>query len=291
MNRFDFIKQVTIGTLSRITLNTWAKRIRDLPDTEQKMPVLFIGHGSPMNAIESNDFTQTLVNLGKNLPKPKAILCISAHWTTKGTYVNVSPSPKMIYDMYGFPNELYEVNYPARGAPEIAKEVPQLISTTKVQTNTEWGFDHGTWSILTHLFPKANVPVFQMSIDYNKSMQYHYDLSKQLMILRKKGVLIVGSGNLTHNLRIVDIDDINATPRDWALEFDSKIKQYIDLRNHQAIINYEKIGAISKLAVPEPSHFFPLIYALALQDKNDETSYFYENFHYGTLSMRGVKIE
>ncbi len=290
MKRYDFIKQLTLGTLCMVTLNTWAKRIGNLPDNELIMPVLFIGHGSPANAIETNDFTQTLVQLGENLPKPSAILCISAHWTTKGTYVNVSPNPKMIYDMYGFPKELYEVNYPAKGAPAIAKEIPKLILTTKVKTDTEWGFDHGTWSILKHLYPKADVPVFQMSIDYNKPMQFHYDLAKQLNSLRKKGVLIIGSGNLTHNLRIVDFPNINAAPRDWALEFDSKIKLHIDKGNHRAIINYEKIGASAKLAVPEPSHFFPLIYALALQDKNDGISYFFEKFHYGTLSMRGVKI-
>jgi 4,5-DOPA dioxygenase extradiol len=290
MKRYDFIKQITLGTLSMVAIDTWAKGIRDLPDYEFKLPVLFIGHGSPMNAIETNDFTQTLVQLGEKLPKPNAILCISAHWTTKGTYVNVSPNPKMIYDMYGFPKELYEVDYPAKGAPAIAKEIPDLILNSKIKTDTEWGFDHGTWSILKHLYPKVDVPVFQMSIDYNKPMQFHYDLAKQLNSLRKKRVLIIGSGNLTHNLRIVDFPNINATPRDWALEFDSKIKQYIDNRNHQAIIHYEKIGASAKLAVPEPSHFFPLIYALALQDNNEEISYFYEKIHYGTLSMRGVKI-
>jgi len=255
-----------------------------------KTPALFIAHGSPMNAIEQNDFTLTLQKLGQSLVKPKAILCISAHWLTKGTFVDISPKPKMIYDMYGFPKELYEIKYPAKGAPKIADEIIKTITDTSIQRTTDWGLDHGTWSILTHLYPKADIPVFQLSIDYNQPMQYHYDLAKQLNTFRKKGILIIGSGNLTHNLRIVDFNDINAKPKDWALEFDTKIKEYIDARNHKGVIDYQKIGSSAKLAVPEPSHFIPLIYTLALQDNDDEIEYFYDKFHYGTLSMRCIKI-
>ena len=267
-----------------------AKEINKLADGEQKIPALFIGHGSPMNAIERNDFTKTLQNLGQKLTRPKAILCISAHWITKGTFVDVSPNPKMIYDMYGFPKELYEIKYPVRGSPYFANEITKLVTTTTIRKNTDWGLDHGTWSVLKHLFPKADVPTFQLSINYNQSMQYHFDLARQLKALRKKGVLIVGSGNLTHNLSIVDLTDINAKPADWAVDFDSKIKQHIDNRNYKGIINYQKIGNPAKLAVPEPSHYIPLIYTLALQDKEDEISYFYDKFHYGTLSMRCVKV-
>lgn len=290
MKRSNFIKQLSLGTLGMITLNTWAKEINKLADGEQKIPALFIGHGSPMNAIERNDFTKTLQNLGQKLTRPKAILCISAHWITKGTFVDVSPNPKMIYDMYGFPKELYEIKYPVRGSPYFANEITKLVTTTTIRKNTDWGLDHGTWSVLKHLFPKADVPTFQLSINYNQSMQYHFDLARQLKALRKKGVLIVGSGNLTHNLSIVDLTDINAKPADWAVDFDSKIKQHIDNRNYKGIINYQKIGNPAKLAVPEPSHYIPLIYTLALQDKEDEISYFYDKFHYGTLSMRCVKV-
>jgi len=290
VKRNDFIKKVTLGTLGMVTINTWANEISKLTVESKKMPALFIGHGSPMNAIENNDFTKTLNKLGQNIAKPKAILCISAHWTTKGTFVDISPNPKMIYDMYGFPKELYEVDYPTKGAPNIASEVTKLITSTKVEKSLDWGLDHGTWSVLKHIYPKADVPTFQLSIDYNQPMQYHYDLAKQLKALRKKGVLIVGSGNITHNLSIVDLHDINAKPRDWTLEFDLKIKKFIDDRNHQAIIDYQKIGSSSKLAVPEPSHYIPLIYTLALQDDKDAIDYFYDKFHYGTLSMRCVKI-
>jgi len=290
VKRGDFLKNITLGTLGMVTIKTWANEIEKLTETGLKMPAIFIGHGSPMNAIEQNDFTQTLQNLGQSLIKPKAILCISAHWTTKGTFVDISPNPKMIYDMYGFPKELYQVKYPVKGAPNFASEVTKLITSTKVEKSTDWGLDHGTWSVLKHIYPKADVPTFQLSIDYNQPMQYHYDLAKQLKELRKKGVLIVGSGNITHNLNIVDLHNINAKPRDWTLEFDTKIKKFIDDRDHQAIIDYHKIGSSAKLAVPEPSHYIPLIYTLALQEDKDEIDYFYDKFHYGTLSMRCVKF-
>ncbi len=273
-----------------MTIKTWANNIEKLTETELKMPTLFVGHGSPMNAIEQNDFTQTLQNLGQFLIKPQTILCISAHWTTKGTFVDMSPNPKMIYDMYGFPKELYQINYPAKGAPEIADEISKTITHTAIQKSKDWGLDHGTWSILKHLYPKADIPTFQLSIDYNQPMQFHYDLAKQLNNFRKKGVLIIGSGNLTHNLRIVDFHDINAKPRDWALEFDTKIKDFINDQNHKGVIDYKNIGMSAKLAVPEPSHFIPLIYTLALQDSKDEIEYFYDKFHYGTLSMRCLRI-
>jgi len=272
------------------TIKTWVNEIEKLTETEIKMPALFIGHGSPMNAIEQNDFTQTLQNLGQSLIKPKAILCISAHWTTKGTFVDISPNPKIIYDMYGFPKELYNLKYPANGAPIIANEISKTITHTTIQKSTDWGLDHGTWSVLTHLYPQADIPTFQLSIDYHQPMQYHYDLAKQLNKFRKKGVLIIGSGNLTHNLKIVDFHDINAAPRDWALEFDTKIKEFINDKNHKGVIDYKKIGSSAQLAVPEPSHFIPLIYTLALSDNNDEIEYFYDKFHYGTLSMRCLKI-
>lgn len=290
MKRNDFIKKVTLGTIGMVTINSWANEISKLTEESEKMPALFIGHGSPMNAIANNEFTKTLNNLGQTLTKPKAILCISAHWTTKGTFVDISPNPKMIYDMYGFPKELYEVDYPTKGAPHFADKVTKLITSTKIKKSLDWGLDHGTWSVLKHIYPKADIPTFQLSIDYNQPMQYHYDLAKQLKELRTKGVLIVGSGNITHNLNIVDFHDINAKPRAWTLEFDTKIKKFIDDRDHQAIIDYQKIGSSAKLAVPEPSHYIPLIYTLALQDDKDEIDYFYDKFHYGTLSMRCVKF-
>ncbi|GAB6282172.1 MAG: 4,5-DOPA dioxygenase extradiol [Ignavibacterium sp.] len=254
------------------------------------MPVLFIGHGSPMNAIEKNDFTETLEELGKNLPKPKSILIISAHWCTNGTLINTSPKPKMIYDMYGFPSELYQVKYSALGSPDIANEVKNKLQSYNAKEDTIWGFDHGNWSIMLHLFPKADIPVFQMSIDYSKPIQYHFNLAKELKTFRENGVLIIGSGNLTHNLYQVDLSSLNVKPIEWALDFDEKIKSFIDGKNYQAIIDYNKLGISAKLSVPEPSHYIPMIYALGLQNSQDEVKYFYDKFHYGSLSMRSFII-
>ena len=266
------------------------KSAESLFEAEQLMPVLFIGHGTPMNAIEDNNFTRSLIKLGSELPRPKAILCISAHWATRGTFVNVSAKPKMIYDMYGFPNELYEVIYPANGSPKAAREVQESITSISVVSDTKWGFDHGNWSVMTHLFPKADIPLFQMSIDYYKPMAYHYELARQLKSLRTKGILIIGSGNISHNIQSVDQSNINAKALDWALEFDTAIKKLLDNQNHKGLINYEHIGASAQLAVPEPSHYFPLIYAVALQNKYEKITYFYSKIYYGTLAMRSFKI-
>ncbi len=194
-----------------------------MENPKTKMPVLFVGHGSPMNAIGNNLFTKTLNQKGLSLPKPKAILCISAHWLSRGTFVNVSPYPKMIYDMGGFPKELYEIVYPAQGSPETAKEVQKLGSKTPIWEDLNWGFDHGNWSVMRHLFPKADIPVFQMSIAYDKPMQYHYDLANELKNLREMGVLIIGSGNVTHNLSRVDFSGENAPVQSWAKEFDESV--------------------------------------------------------------------
>lgn len=272
------------------SITSWADEMRSNGYSEQVMPAIFVGHGSPMNAIEENDFTRSLQATGKALPKPNAILCISAHWLTNGTFVNASPKPKMIYDMYGFPEELYQVNYPANGAPELAKQTKDIVETVDVKLDYDWGFDHGCWSVLRHLFPNADIPVYEMSIDYNQPMQYHYNLARYLKKLRENGVLIVGSGNITHNLRLVNMADINAKPVDWALEFDSNIKILLNESNHQGLIDFHKIGSSARYAVPEPSHYIPLIYIAALQSRQDNLSYFYEDFHYGSLSMRCVKI-
>ncbi|HHL52916.1 MAG TPA: 4,5-DOPA dioxygenase extradiol [Flammeovirgaceae bacterium] len=255
-----------------------------------RLPVLFIGHGTPINAIETNDFTRALSTLGKALPRPSAILCISAHWLTQGTYVEVSPQPRIIYDIYGFPQQLYQVQYPAAGAPQLAGELPGLVEGAHIEPTTDWGLDHGAWSILKHLYPQADVPVFQMSIDYHRPLAYHYKLANELRALRKRGVLIIGSGNLTHNLQQVDLTRPDAHPVDWALEFDATIKQFIDRADHRAVMALDKLGSMARLAVPEPSHYIPLIYTLGLQDKHDNVQYFYEGFQYGSLSMRCLLI-
>ncbi len=292
MIRSTGIKRLSMGTTGNRTfgLSKLAKALEDIKPVDHRMPVLFCGHGSPMNAIEDNAFTGALRKLADDIPRPKAILCISAHWLTRGTYVNISPSPRMIYDMYGFPGELYEVTYPAPGAPEIAKEVQNLVTRTTVGADTEWGYDHGNWAIMKRLYPDADIPLFQMSIDYYKPAQYHYELAKELAALRKKGVLIIGSGNITHNLRIFDMSDINARPLDWAEEFDTLVKNSLVSGNHKELIDYSKYGRSAQWAVPEPSHYYPLLYSIALQHKSDMITFPYEGFHYASVSMRCVRI-
>ena len=254
------------------------------------MPVLFIGHGSPMNAIEKNDFTDNLKKWGKSLPVPKAVLMVSAHWLTRGTLVHSAHHPKMIYDMGGFPDALYRVQYPAPGSPEFAAEVVTSVKKTRVNKDFDWGFDHGMWSVMLHLFPEANIPVFQLSIDYHQDARYHLELASELKQLREKGVLIIGSGNITHNLRQFDLSDIDAKPADWALEFDSKIIQHINEGNNLAVADYKKLGALANLAHPEPSHFLPLMYTLGLREQSDSVIYPYDKFQYGTFSMRCIQI-
>ena len=270
-----------------VTLNSFMKSFSDTKPAEEKMPVLFVGHGNPMNAIEKNEYHNKWTEMGKSLPKPKAILVVSAHWLTKGTSVTAMERPKTIHDFGGFPDELFAQQYPAMGSPEFAKEVQSLVTKTKVQADLDWGLDHGTWSVLLPMYPNADIPVFQLSIDYSQPPQYHYDLAKELAALRKKGVLIIGSGNIVHNLGMIDW---NGKAYDWAIEFDEKIKKFIDSGDHSSIINYQNMGKIAQLAVPTNDHYLPLLYSLALQEKNETLSYFNAKCEMGSVSMRSVKI-
>ncbi len=262
---------------------------------DRKMPVLFIGHGSPMNVILKNDFTDSLIKLGKNLPKPRAILVISAHWLTDGTYVTCMEKPETIHDFYGFPEELYEIEYPCPGSVEYAGLLTGSVKKTHIKCNNEWGLDHASWAILKHIYPGADIPVFEMSLDYTfnewhpKPIRYHYDLASELAFLREKGVLIIGSGNIVHNLGIIDFRNIDATPFDWAVEFDEKVKSDIINKNHAELIGYQKMNG-SHQAVPTPDHYLPMIYVLGLQEENDKLKFIYEGFHYGSISMRCFQI-
>ena len=288
MDRRKFIINSVIGTTAMVTLNSFMKSFSNQKFAEEIMPVLFVGHGNPMNAIEKNDYHNKWAELGKTLPRPKAILCVSAHWLTKGTQVTAMEKPKTIHDFGGFPQELFDVQYPVNGSPEFAKETQMLITKTQVQSDFEWGLDHGTWSVLLPMFPNADIPVFQLSIDYSQPPQYHYDLSKELTALRKKGVMIIGSGNIVHNLGMIDW---GGKAYDWAIEFDEKIKKLIDERDHSAVINYDKLGRIAQLAVPTNDHYLPLLYSLALQEKNETISYFNEKCEMGSMSMRSLIIQ
>jgi 4,5-DOPA dioxygenase extradiol len=253
----------------------------------ERMPVLFVGHGNPMNAIEDNEFSREWIKIGKELPTPQAILCISAHWLTRGTWVTSMANPETIHDFVGFPEELFKVKYNAPGTPEFAGITQDLVFSTVVQSDTSWGLDHGTWSVLVKMFPKAEIPVFQLSIDVEKPARFHYQLGRELTELRKQGVLIIGSGNIVHNLGQVIWKD---TAHDWAVEFDQKIKEKIALRSDIEIIDYDKMGAVAKLSVPSTDHFYPLLYVLGASEKSEPVTFYTEKCTMGSLSMRTVKI-
>ena len=257
-----------------------------------QMPVLFLGHGSPMNAIEENEFVAGFRNVGKSIPRPNAVLCISAHWETKGTFVTAMEHPKTIHDFGGFPKELFAVEYPAPGSPALARETKCIVSTTEVGLDDKWGLDHGCWSVVKHLFPKADVPVIQMSIDYSRPAQYHYDLAKELGALRKKGILIIGSGNMVHNLGLIAWDKLNTDNYgfDWAIEASSKMKKFIMDGDHQSLINYQSQGKAFALSIPSPEHYMPLLYALALKGNNEKVSLFNDKAVAGSLTMTSVMI-
>ena len=257
-----------------------------------RMPVLFVGHGSPMNAIEENEFVQGWRNLGNTLPHPKAILCVSAHWETRGTYVTAMPNPKTIHDFGGFPKALYEVEYPAPGSPELANEAKQAITKTIVGLDEKWGLDHGAWSVIRRMYPEADVPVIQMSLNYSQTPQYHYDLAKELSALRNKGVLIIGSGNMVHNLRMVAWDKINESEYGfaWAIEANNKFKTLIESGDFKSLIDYANLGREVQLAVPTPDHYLPLLYALALKEENEAVSFFNDKPVMGSLTMTSVRI-
>lgn len=272
-------------------LNGLHKISEAFPNTG-KMPVLFLGHGNPMNAIEENQFVAGFRNVAKTLPKPNAILCISAHWYTNGTKVTAMEFPQTIHDFGGFPPALYEVQYPAKGSPELAKETQQLLSPIVVELDEKWGLDHGAWSVIKHLYPEADIPVIQLSIDYTKPADYHFGLAKQLETLRHKGILIIGSGNIVHNLRLVDFNNFNTVDHgfDWAVEAREKINNWLLDGNYQPIIDYGRQGKAIQLAVPTPDHYLPLLYALGLKGKNEEISLFNDHLLAGSLSMTSVKI-
>jgi 4,5-DOPA dioxygenase extradiol len=259
-------------------------------DAYAKMPLLFLGHGSPMNAIEENVFVVGFRDIAKTLPAPKAILCISAHWETDGTFVTAMEKPKTIHDFGGFPEELYKVIYPAPGSPQLAGEIKALAQNDPIQLDHSWGLDHGTWSVVKHLYPKADVPVVQLSLNVRFGPQQHYDLAKELSALRSRGILIIGSGNIVHNLGRVNFANPSAPPEDWASDFDEKVKAKIISRDHEALINYLDFGRSAQISVPTNDHYLPLLYTLGLQSEKENSSFLYEGFQYGNISMRCVRI-
>lgn len=250
------------------------------------MPALFVGHGSPMNAIEDNAWSRTWRSLGERLPTPRAILCVSAHWTTRGaTLVHVGARPRTIHDFGGFPPLLHAQRYPAPGAPEVAAQTIDLVRSTRLAPDTAWGLDHGAWSVLVHLFPRADVPVFQLSLDLDRSAQAHFDLARELEPLRRHGVLVVASGNLVHNLRALAP---GAPPYDWAETFDARMTEAIERRDFRAVVDADRLGAVARAAHPTPEHFLPLLYALGVAGAADELHWFNAGFDLASISMRSL---
>jgi len=274
------------------TLSDFNKFTSGLKQQDHIMPVLFIGHGSPMNGIEHNEFSDSWAKLAKEIPVPKAILVISAHWLSRGTKITAMDFPETIHDFGGFPKELFDVQYPAPGNPELAKETASIIRSAEVELVHDWGLDHGAWTVIRNMYPDAKIPVLQLSIDYTKGAQFHYELAKELASLRSKGVLIMGSGNMVHNLRMVSFDKMDKEfGFDWAIEMNEVFKKHISNRNHQALVNYESLGNAAKLAVPTPDHYYPLLYSLGLQGKNEEAVIFNDKLMAGSLTMTSLVIQ
>ena len=289
MERKDFLKIIGLLPLMGISMKLNAlKSLTSELEKTQPMPALFLGHGNPMYAIQQNEFTEGWQKTAKSLPLPKAILVISAHWETQGTYVTAMAKPQTIHDFGGFPKELFDVQYPAPGSPELALQTKDLIKKTSVELDHQWGLDHGTWSVIKHMYPKADIPVIQMSIDYRKDAAWHYELAKELAVLREKGILIIGSGNMVHNLGRADWHATKG--HDWAIEANEKMKKLIMNNDHQALIHYKSLGKEVQMAIPSPEHYIPLLYSLGLKTEKENVSLFNDKTELGSISMTSLKI-
>jgi 4,5-DOPA dioxygenase extradiol len=289
MQRRIFVKNSLLSLLAMNNLKDLKNLSDNFTSHQDKMPLLFVGHGNPMNAIEDNEYSKVWKALPAELPKPQAILCISAHWETRGTFVTAMQKPKTIHDFGGFPQELFNVEYPANGNPALAKQVKEEIKSVEVGLDETWGLDHGCWSVIKRMYPQADVPVIQLSIDYTKPAQYHYNLAKELSSLRNKGVLIIGSGNMVHNLGMVNWRNPNGG-YDWADEMNATFKKLIESNNHKELINYTSLGKAASLAIPTPEHYLPLLYVLGLKEEKENVSFFNDKTLMGSLSMTSVKI-
>jgi len=272
------------------SISSFKKFTEGLRNQEKPMPVLFIGHGSPMNGIEDNEFSQRWASIAKEIPTPTAVLVVSAHWFTKGTRITAMDFPKTIHDFGGFPLELFDVQYPAPGNPDLAREAADLLHAANVVLDHDWGLDHGAWAVAKNMYPNANIPVLQLSIDYTQPPQYHYELGRELYALRKKGVLILGSGNMVHNLRMVAWDKLNDANYgyDWAIQMNNTFKNLITSGDFKSLIQYESLGREARLAIPTPEHYLPLLYTLGIKDSRDQISFFNDKAVAGSLTMTSV---
>lgn len=286
MDRRKFVKNSIIGASAMVALSSFTKLWDKEESTDTLMPVLFVGHGSPMNAIESNEFSQTWKKLGVELAKPKAILCISAHWETHGTKITAMAQPRTIHDFGGFPKALHEAQYPAPGAPELAMDTKKLLEKWQAHEDHTWGLDHGTWSVLMPMYPQASIPVYQLSLDVRKTPQQHAELAKDLFELRKKGVMIIGSGNIVHNLGMMKWQE---TGFDWAVEFNNLVKSKISNNQLADLISFNNLKD-SKLSIPTPEHYLPLLYILSLKQQVEQTQFFNDKATMGSIAMTGILV-
>ena len=255
-----------------------------------RMPAIFFGHGNPMNALQTNAWTTGWAAIGNSIPKPKAIVCVSAHWYLPATLVTAQDQPRTIHDFGGFPRELYEIKYPAPGDPELARHVRDLLAPITAGLDTRWGLDHGTWSVLCHVFPQADIPVIQLSIDETQPASFHYDTAKRLSSLRDEGVLIVGSGNLVHNLHAYAWGRQQVAPLDWAVRFEEQARELLLAGDHEPLIAYETLGRDAILAVPTPDHYLPLLYVIAQMSEGEPIRFPVEGFDGGSVSMLSIQI-
>lgn len=273
------------------TLSAFKAFTDRLEQHDSLMPVLFVGHGSPMNGIEDTEFSDRWATMAREIPVPKAVLVVSAHWYGQGTKITAMDFPSTIHDFGGFPQALFDVQYPAPGSPNLARETASLVKSTDIELDHDWGLDHGTWTVVRHMYPLANVPILQLSINYAKGPEYHYQLAKELYELRRKGVLIIGSGNMVHNLRLAAWHRLNDPfGYDWALNINERFKAMILDGDHKALINYRTLGADVQLAIPTPEHYLPLIYTLGLKGSKDDITFFNDKTVGGSLSMTSVKF-
>lgn len=255
------------------------------------MPAIFFGHGNPMNALANNDWTNSWAAIGKTIPRPRAVLCVSAHWYLPATMVTAMSSPRTIHDFGGFPQELYQINYPAPGDPEVAVKVQEMLAPLEVNLDEQhWGLDHGTWSVLCHVLPKADVPVVQLSIDETQPPEFHYETGKRLNQLRDEGVLIIGSGNLVHNLHTYSWGRRHVDPLDWAVRFEKRMRELLLAGDHDPLINYQSLGRDAMLSAPTPDHYLPLLYVIAQAREGDEVTFPTEGFDGGSISMLAIQI-
>lgn len=256
----------------------------------EPMPAIFFGHGNPLNAVLKNDYTNGWATIGSSVPQPKAVLCVSAHWYRSGTAVTAMATPRTIHDFGGFPRELYEVQYPAPGSPDLARRVRDLLAPIPVALDDGWGLDHGTWSVLCHVFPHADIPVVQLSIDETREPEFHYAMGRLLAPLRDEGVLIIGSGNIVHNLHTYAWGNHEVEPLDWSVRFETRVRELLLKGEHEPLVNYEALGSDALLSAPTPDHFLPLLYVIAVRRAGESVSFPVEGFDGGSISMLSVKI-